>query len=105
MKIEEFEEISILLGYYKELLSKRQKEYMEKHFEEDYSLTEIAEKNGVSRQAVFENIKRGIKSLREYELKLKVYNRDREIRKALLELKNSKAMENIDLILEKYLWE
>ena len=42
MELNEFLEVSILFGYYKNLLSDKQKEYMEKHFELDYSLSEIA---------------------------------------------------------------
>ena len=42
MELDEFLEVSILLGYYQNLLSDRQREYMVKHFELDYSLSEIA---------------------------------------------------------------
>ena len=67
MELSEFLEVSTLLDYYKNLLSDKQREYLVNHFEEDLSLSEIAKNNNVSRQAVYDNIKRGIKLLKEYE--------------------------------------
>ena len=60
MELSEFLEVSTLLDYYKNLLSDKQREYLVNHFEEDLSLSEIAKNNNVSRQAVYDNIKRGI---------------------------------------------
>ena len=56
MELDEFLEVSTLLDYYRNLLSDKQKEYLINHFEEDLSLSEIAKNNGVSRQAVYDNI-------------------------------------------------
>ena len=58
MELDEFLEVSTLLDYYKNLLSDKQREYLINHFEEDLSLSEIAKNNNVSRQAVYDNIKR-----------------------------------------------
>lgn len=80
-------EISILLDYYKNMLSDRQKEYMLEHFEEDQSLSEIGKRYNVTRQAVYDNIKRGIKILREYEKKMGCYKRDSELLSKLINLK------------------
>ena len=70
MELDEFLEVSTLLDYYKNLLSDKQREYLINHFEEDLSLSEIAKNNNVSRQAVYDNIKRGIKLLKDYEERL-----------------------------------
>ena len=70
MELDEFLEVSTLLDYYKNLLSDKQREYLINHFEDDLSLSEIAKNNDVSRQAVYDNIKRGIKLLKDYEEKL-----------------------------------
>lgn len=94
-------EVSILLDYYKNLLSDKQKEYLVEHFEEDLSLTEIGKKYDVSRQAVYDNIKRGIKILRDYEEKIGFYKRDKELKKELEDLKNNFSREKLDEILEK----
>ncbi len=70
MELDEFLEVSTLLDYYKNLLSDKQREYLINHFEDDLSLSEIAKNNDVSRQAVYDNIKRGIKLLKDYEERL-----------------------------------
>jgi hypothetical protein len=93
-------ETSILLGYYKNLLSDKQKEYMLKHFEGDYSLSEIAKEASVSRQAVYDNIKRGIKILKDYEARLNMYERDKHIIALLEELKDNFNIEKLEEILE-----
>lgn len=100
MELLDFCELSILMGYYKNLLSEKQKEYMIDHFEMDYSLSEIAKKHGISRQAVYENIKRGIVSLREYEEKLGFYARDMEIKRALERLKESYSESKLEEIIQ-----
>ncbi len=94
-------EIGILLDYYKPLLTEKQKKYLINYFEEDLSLTEIAEMNEVSRQAVYDNIKRGSKILRSYEDKLNSYKKDRKLYKELLELRKDFKKENLDKIIEK----
>lgn len=101
MELKEMIEIGILLDYYKELLTEKQSKYLIEYFEEDLSLTEIAENYGISRQAVYDNVKRGIKILRNYEEKLKFYERDKELRKELLELKENFRIEKLDEIIEK----
>lgn len=99
MELDEFLEVSILLGYYQNLLSDRQKEYMVKHFEEDLSLSEIAKEYDISRQAVYDNIRRGIKILREYEEKLSLYQRDKRIIEELKKLKENYNAEKLDEII------
>lgn len=94
-------EIGILLDYYKPLLTEKQKKYLIDYFEEDLSLTEIAEMNEVSRQAVYDNIKRGCKILRAYEDKLNFYKKDRKLYNELLELRKNFKKENLDKIIEK----
>ena len=101
MELKDYFEISTLLGYYRNLLSKKQKEYMIEHFENDYSLSEIAEDNGVSRQAIFENIKRGIKILRDYEEKLGIYNRDKKLKEKLNSLSENLTQENLEKIIKE----
>ncbi|MBM6689740.1 YlxM family DNA-binding protein [Fusobacterium mortiferum] len=101
MELDEFLEVSTLLDYYRNLLSDKQKEYLINHFEEDLSLSEIAKNNGVSRQAVYDNIKRGIKQLREYEEKLGFHKREKKLYSELLELKDNFKIEKLDEIIEK----
>ncbi|WP_300355974.1 YlxM family DNA-binding protein [Fusobacterium sp.] len=101
MELTEMIEIGILLDYYKPLLTEKQKKYLLDYFEEDLSLTEIAEMNNVSRQAVYDNIKRGCKILRDYEEKLNFYKKDRKLYSELVELRKNFKKENLDKIIEK----
>lgn len=102
MELSEFLEVSTLLDYYKNLLSDKQREYLVNHFEEDLSLSEIAKNNNVSRQAVYDNIKRGIKLLKEYEEKLGFYKKDRELYGKLKDLRDNFKVEKLDEILDSY---
>lgn len=101
MELDKFLEVSTLLDYYKNLLSDKQREYLINHFEEDLSLSEIAKNNNVSRQAVYDNIKRGIKLLKDYEERLGFHEREKQIYQELLELKKDFKIEKLDTIIEK----
>lgn len=70
MNIEKMVEIGLLFEQYKELLTEKQREMVSLYYEEDYSLGEISENLGVSRQGVYDTLKRSEKILREYENKL-----------------------------------
>ena len=63
-------EISMLYEFYGQLLTPKQKEIMKMYYDDDYTLTEIAEDMDISRQAVFDAAKNAEKSLRSYEDKL-----------------------------------
>ncbi|MGL4688164.1 MAG: YlxM family DNA-binding protein [Fusobacteriaceae bacterium] len=101
MELNELLEISVLLNYYKNLLSDKQKDYLIDYLEGDLSLSEIAKNHTVSRQAVYDNIKRGIKILNDYEKNIGFYKKECEIEKELKNLKKDLTIENIDKILEK----
>lgn len=63
-------EISLLLDFYGQLLTKRQYEILDLHFNNDYSLGEIAGQLGISRQGVYDGVKKGRAVLSEMEQKL-----------------------------------
>ncbi len=69
---------SMLLDFYGELLSPRQRECCELHYNEDLSLTEIAEACGISRQGAWDNIRRGSEALEEIEAKTGLLHRHEE---------------------------
>ena len=60
-------ETTLLYDFYGELLTKNQKEMCRMHFLEDLSLGEISEELSISRQGVYDGIRRGEHQLREYE--------------------------------------
>lgn len=68
--MEDIFEMSMLLDFYGQMLTDRQFEIMDLHFNDDLSLSEISQQLGISRQGVHDNIKRGKATLYEYEQKL-----------------------------------
>ena len=65
-------EIGILVGIYGKLLTKKQYDVINDYYNNDLSLSEIAENNNISRQAVRDLIKKGESKLFEYEEKLNI---------------------------------
>lgn len=59
-----------LFDFYSGLLSERQREYYDLYYNEDFSLAEIAEKVGFSRQGVWDALGRAENTLSEAERKL-----------------------------------
>jgi predicted DNA-binding protein YlxM (UPF0122 family) len=68
--LEQTTEMNLLYDFYGSLLTEKQRVLLEMYYHEDWSLTEIAEHQGVSRQAVFEAIRRAQATLMELEEKL-----------------------------------
>ena len=64
--------INMLFDFYEPLLTEKQRTFLSYYFHEDYSLGEIAEQFAVSRQAIYEHIKRAETMLEEYEDKLQL---------------------------------
>ena len=64
--------ISILCQIYGSLLTEKQYEFINDYYNNDLSLSEIAENNNITRQAVRDNLKKGENKLFELEEKLKI---------------------------------
>ena len=83
-------EISMLWEIYGKLLTKKQNEFIDDYYNNDLSLSEIAENNEITRQAVRDIIKKGEKKLFEYEEKLgtmkRMLSQEKKIEKILSEL-------------------
>ena len=89
---------SLLLDFYGELLTDKQRECCELHFNEDLSLAEIAEQSGISRQGVWDNIRRGVAALEEIEEKTGLIRRFSETQKGLDELEETvRALRSLPL--------
>ena len=82
--------ISILNELYGKLLTKKQSEIIDDYYNRDLSLSEIAENNNITRQAVRDILKKGEKKLFKYEEKLQFMKRtssqEKKIEKVLSEL-------------------
>lgn len=65
-------EISVLNDAYNQLLTERQKDIVDLYYNQDLSLGEIAQEFNISRQAVYDMLKRTEKSLYQYEKKLNI---------------------------------
>ena len=84
MEIEKTNRMNALFEFYSTLLTEKQMNYMELYYADDFSLGEIAEEYEVSRQAVYDNIKRTSKILEDYEKKLHLFS-DYIVREQILE--------------------
>ncbi len=108
-------EISILNEIYGKLLTKKQSEIIDNYYNQDLSLTEIAQNNKITRQAVRDILKKGENKLYEYEKNLNIMKKSRKQEKkleAILEqidkiqkqegdAKTSKQLQNIKKELKK----
>ena len=70
MKVEENIYLAKLFDAYGALLSDGQKTMLSYYLDDDYTITEIAENLGISRQAVMDSITKAEKKLHAYEEKL-----------------------------------
>ena len=84
--LEKTNRVNRLFDFYAPLLKERQRQYLEMYYREDLSLSEIAEQIAVSRQAVYEQLKRAETILEEYEEKLALLSRYEQRRQLIVEL-------------------
>lgn len=73
--LEKLMRIGLLYDFYGALLTDKQRTYLEMHYLNDLSLSEIADEAGVSRQAVHDILRRAENILVEYESSLKLVER------------------------------
>ncbi len=87
-----------LYDYYGSLFTDKQKEYYEDYYFNDLSLAEIAENNGISRNAVHNQLKIVIEKLEFYENNLKLYEKSKKIGKIIDSLDDKIKKEIEELI-------
>ncbi len=75
--------VALLLDFYGDLLTEKQKDSLEFYYDDDLSLGEIAANLGISRQGVRDNIKRAEAILLEMEEKLGLAAKFSEIKQRL----------------------
>ena len=80
---------SMLLDFYGELLTEKQRTCFDLHYNEDLSLSEIAEMLGISRQGAWDNIRRAEMAMEDMEKKTGIVGRFQENRSELEKLKET----------------
>ncbi|AVX20481.1 MULTISPECIES: YlxM family DNA-binding protein [Carboxydocella] len=88
--------ISLLLSFYSDFLTDKQKLVMELYYDEDLTLTEIAEQLAVSRQGVHDLLKRSLKQLEELEQKLGLVARYNQVKTMVEKIDQQLAAGQID---------
>ncbi len=91
---------SLLLDYYGELLTKHQQEILDEYFNEDLSMNEIADNLMISKSAVQDLIKRSLAQLNDYEKRLKLIKKDKQLSEILEQMKKENN-ELLDSFIQK----
>lgn len=79
-------QISYLLDFYGACLTEKQRSFIELYYDEDLSLSEIAENENITRQGVRDSIKRAENTLLELEEKLGFAKKAAELSKGLADI-------------------
>ena len=79
-------ERTMLFDFFGELLTEKQKQYYDLHYNADLSLAEIAEQEGISRQGVWDIIRRAEATLRRAEERTGLVRRFRELQDTVSEM-------------------
>jgi len=89
-------QIALLFDFYGQLLTDKQIEIVDMYYNNDLSLGEISEQQAISRQGVYDTLKRAEKTLFEYEEKLGLVDRF---------VKQQEGMEKLDKMLDELIKE
>ena len=73
-------EQALLFDYYGELLTQQQRKIYQEVYFDDYSPSEVAEDEGISRQGIHDMLRRTGRTLADYEAKLGLVKRHNELR-------------------------
>ncbi|MCR3922870.1 MAG: YlxM family DNA-binding protein [Firmicutes bacterium] len=68
--LEDTTRVNLLYDFYGSLLTEKQRECLELYYQDDLSLAEIADQDGISRQGVHDIVKRAVKTLDNAEKSL-----------------------------------
>lgn len=101
--------ISLLYDFYGALLTERQRQCLEMHYLNDLSLSEIGDQIHVSRQAVYDIVRRAEQILEGYEAKLGLvarHQQERQITNEIYNILNSlpspvKELSEVNIVIEK----
>ncbi|MCQ2559713.1 MAG: YlxM family DNA-binding protein [Clostridia bacterium] len=99
--MENFAKINLYYDFYGALLTARQQQLIELYYGENWSLAEIGQEMQISRQAVYDTLKRAVQTLQKYESKLGLVAKTQQqqaLLKQALALLNDNCQEASSLI-------
>lgn len=112
--MEKFVEITYLYDFYESLLTDKQRDLLMRYYFDDLSLGELATTYNISRQSVFDTIKKAEQKMLDYEQKLGLWNKYVKQEKILTEArkkldafykeceeKNNKQLDEIIQLIEQ----
>ena len=79
-------DIAVLLDFYGDMLTEKQRSFLDYYYNDDLSLSEIAENEGITRQGVRDAIKRAETQLFDMESKLGIAKRFEDLRASINEI-------------------
>ncbi|MBO0995469.1 MULTISPECIES: putative DNA-binding protein [unclassified Bacillus (in: firmicutes)] len=97
--LEKTTRINYLFDFYQALLTPKQRNYMSLYYLDDFSLGEIAEEFQISRQAVYDNIKRTEAMLEDYEEKLNLFHKYQKRKKVTKQMKLCLDQDKLDKVM------
>lgn len=84
-------EVALLLDFYGDMLTEKQRDVMELYYNHDLSLAEIAENDGITRQGVRDSIKRAETQLLDMEDRLGLNKRFRDMQESFAVIRQAAA--------------
>lgn len=75
--------MALLFDAYGDLLTEKQRRFFTLYYHDDLSLGEIAETHGISRQGVYDIVKRSEKALQQFEDHLQLVRREEHMRQVV----------------------
>ena len=100
-------ELAMLFDCYGELLAEKQRLYLTLHLQEDWTLAEIADEHTVSRQAVYDQVKRSEQLLVQYEEKLQLlakhHARQKLYEDLMKQLNRTNAPKSVEVVVKEWL--
>ena len=96
--LEKKQYVNLLMDCYEDLLTDKQRNYLDYYYHQDFSLSEIAEEFNVSRNAVFDNLKKAVHILEKYEDKLGLLKKHQERMDLISRIEDKMQEDKSDII-------
>lgn len=96
MDIEKYSRFASLFEVYKELLTEKQRDIVEKYLNYDLSLSELSKDYGISRAAASDTVSKVLQKIENYENKLGILKNKAKITKIKNETKDIELKEKLE---------